>query len=37
MSALALAQLTHKLATRLDMGDGTGLIETLKADRKSVV
>jgi phage recombination protein Bet len=31
MSALALAQLTHKLATRLDMGDGTGLIETLKA------
>jgi len=27
----ALATLTSKLATRLDMGDGTGLIETLKA------
>lgn len=27
----ALAKLTSKLATRLDMGDGTGLIETLKA------
>jgi phage recombination protein Bet len=27
----ALTTLTHKLATRLDMGDGTGLIETLKA------
>lgn len=27
----ALATLTNKLASRLDMGDGTGLIETLKA------
>lgn len=27
----ALATLTNKLATRLDMGDGAGLIETLKA------
>lgn len=27
----ALTTLTHKLATRLDMGDGAGLIETLKA------
>lgn len=27
----ALAKLTSKLATRLDMGDGSGLIETLKA------
>lgn len=27
----ALATLTAKLATRLDMGDGTGLMETLKA------
>lgn len=27
----ALAKLTSKLATRLDMGDGTGLIDTLKA------
>lgn len=27
----ALTTLTSKLATRLDMGDGTGLIETLKA------
>lgn len=27
----ALSTLTTKLATRLDMGDGTGLIETLKA------
>lgn len=27
----ALATLTTKLASRLDMGDGTGLIETLKA------
>lgn len=27
----ALTALTSKLATRLDMGDGTGLIETLKA------
>lgn len=27
----ALATLTHKLASRLDMGDGTGLMETLKA------
>lgn len=27
----ALATLTSKLATRLDMGDGTGLIDTLKA------
>lgn len=27
----ALATLTSKLATRLDMGDGSGLIETLKA------
>ena len=27
----ALATLTQKLASRLDMGDGTGLIETLKA------
>jgi phage recombination protein Bet len=27
----ALVTLTHKLAARLDMGDGTGLIDTLKA------
>lgn len=27
----ALSTLTNKLATRLDMGDGSGLIETLKA------
>ena len=27
----ALATLTSKLATRLDMGDGVGLVETLKA------
>lgn len=27
----ALTTLTSKLATRLDMGDGTGLVETLKA------
>lgn len=27
----ALTTLTNKLATRLDMGDGTGLIDTLKA------
>lgn len=27
----ALTTLTHKLATRLDMGDGAGLVETLKA------
>lgn len=27
----ALIELTKKLATRLDMGDGTGLMETLKA------
>lgn len=27
----ALATLTYKLATRLDMGDGAGLIDTLKA------
>ena len=27
----ALATLTQKLANRLDMGDGTGLIDTLKA------
>lgn len=27
----ALANLTNKLATRLDMGDGSGLVETLKA------
>lgn len=27
----ALTTLTHKLATRLDMGDGAGLIDTLTA------
>lgn len=31
MTSSALATLTQKLATTLDMGDGTGLMETLKA------
>ena len=31
MSSTALATLTAKLASTLDMGDGTGLMETLKA------
>lgn len=31
MSSTALTTLTSKLASRLDMGDGSGLVETLKA------
>ncbi len=31
MSSTALATLTNKLAERLDLGDGAGLVETLKA------
>jgi hypothetical protein len=34
MASTALATLTSKLAATLNMGDGAGLMETLKATRQ---